>query len=316
MRVRENVTIQDDAGGVVRYSAGDTVDEAHERFITNPNVIENDRLDALDHVGTLVLIEIARLLGIDDWASAARDGLCEQIAARDDAVDVITMVISRFVDEGRQVERVDASDTGLQVVEPAQTYPSGYDEQPEPEGEPVVIDVDLSEHAQMPGTDAPGPETPTPTTETINVDADVIRSSVAAFIRAWNRDPARLADQQLNLTSQVRDRLTAAASARHWETLASRIDPRLVADPHWRNLASTLQDARARRVDVPNAISVALEDGPLNSATPASELAGRLERLTYPEPFAETPDGAVADQPADELRTNSRPHPDRGTVSW
>ena len=172
MRVRENVTIQDDAGGLVRYSAGDTVDEAHERFITNPNVIENDRLDALDHVGTLVLIEIARLLGIDDWASAARDGLCEQIAARDDAVDVITMVISRFVDEGRQVERVDASDTGLQVVEPAQTYPSGYDEQPEPEGEPVVIDVDLSEHAQMPGTDAPGPEAPTPTTETINVDGE------------------------------------------------------------------------------------------------------------------------------------------------
>ncbi|MGB4629236.1 MAG: hypothetical protein WBH64_07195, partial [Propionicimonas sp.] len=101
-----------------------------------------------------------------------------------------------------------------------------------------------------------------------------------------------------------------------WEALAMKVDLHLVADPHWRNLASTLQDAHARRVDVPNAISVALEDGPLNSATPASELAGRLERLTYPEPFAETPDGAVADQPADELRTNSRPHPDRGTVSW
>ena len=37
----------------------------------------------------------------------------------------------------------------------------------------------------------------------------------------------------------VRDRLTAAANARRWETLATRIDPRLVADPHWRNLASS-----------------------------------------------------------------------------
>ena len=152
--------------------------------------------------------------------------------------------------------------------------------------------------------------------ETINVDADVIRSSVAAFIRAWNNDPARLADQQLGLTTQVRDRLTAAANAHRWETLASRIDPRLVADPHWRTLADALHDAHARRVDVPNAISVALEDGPLNPDAPAADLASRLALLTYPEPFAETPDGAVADQPADELRTNSRPHPDRGTVSW
>lgn len=52
--------------------------------------------------------------------------------------------------------------------------------------------------------------------ERINVDADVIRSSVAAFIRAWNNDPARLADQQLGLTAHVRERLTVAANASRW----------------------------------------------------------------------------------------------------
>ena len=50
--------------------------------------------------------------------------------------------------------------------------------------------------------------------ERIGVDADVIRTTVWPFIHAWNNDPARLADQQLGLTTQVRDRLTAAANAR------------------------------------------------------------------------------------------------------
>lgn len=131
--------------------------------------------------------------------------------------------------------------------------------------------------------------------ESINVDADVIRSSVAAFIMAWNNDPARLADQQLGLTAQVRERITAAANARRWEPLATRIDPRLVADPHWQQLASALHDAHAQRVDVANALTIALEDGPLNPDAPADDLAGRLGRLTYPEPFILTPaDRAIA----------------------
>ena len=131
--------------------------------------------------------------------------------------------------------------------------------------------------------------------ERINVDADVIRSSVAAFIRAWNNDPARVADQQLGLTSQVRDRLTAAANAGRWEPLATRIDPRLVADPSWRTLASALHDAHARRVDVPDAISVALEDGPLNADAPAADLARRLTRLVNPEPFSADPASPIAE---------------------
>jgi DNA primase catalytic core len=151
--------------------------------------------------------------------------------------------------------------------------------------------------------------------ERINVDADVIRSSVAAFIRAWNNDPARLADQQLGLTTQVRDRLTTAANAHHWETLASRIDPRLVADPHWRTLASALHDAHARRVDVPDAITVALEDGPLNPDAPAADLTSRLARLTEPEPFAKGPAEQLSAPPHDP-QANELPSRDRSSVTW
>ena len=121
--------------------------------------------------------------------------------------------------------------------------------------------------------------------ERIGVDADVIRSSAAAFIRAWNNDPDRLASQQRGLTAQVRDRLTGAANALRWQTLAEEVDPRLVADPHWQQLASALHDAHAQRVDVANALTVALEDGPLNPDAPAADLASRLQRLNCPEPF-------------------------------
>jgi DNA primase catalytic core len=131
--------------------------------------------------------------------------------------------------------------------------------------------------------------------ERIGVDTDVIRSSVAAFIRAWNNDPARLTDQQLGLTAQVRDRLTAAANAHRWEALAMKVDPHLVADPHWRILAFTLHDAHSRRVDVPDAITVALEDGPLNPDAPAADLAGRIQRLNCPEPFIVDPDSVSAE---------------------
>ncbi|MFZ2164839.1 MAG: toprim domain-containing protein, partial [Propionibacteriaceae bacterium] len=151
--------------------------------------------------------------------------------------------------------------------------------------------------------------------ERINVDADVIRSSVAAFIRAWNNDPIRLADQQLSLTAQVRDRLTAAANAHRWEPLATRIDPRLVADPHWRTLASALHDAHASRVDVPDAITVALEDGPLNADAPAADLASRIERVTEPEPFTVDPTGEVDAIHRDGYH-HSGPHRPRTGIGW
>lgn len=54
---------------------------------------------------------------------------------------------------------------------------------------------------------------------------------------------------------------------------------------------------------VPAAITVALEEGPLELAAPATDLAGRLSRLTYPEPFYR--DAAGHD---DEPRHNDSPH--------
>ncbi|MEA5118675.1 MAG: hypothetical protein VB036_13835, partial [Propionicimonas sp.] len=150
--------------------------------------------------------------------------------------------------------------------------------------------------------------------EKINVDADVIRSSVAAFIRAWNNDPTRLADRQLSLTAQVRDRLTGAANAHRWAALASRMDPRLVADPHWHTLASMLHDAHSRRVDVPDAITVALEEGPLNPDAPAADLASRMARITSPEPFTQ---GAVEQlsRPLEDPHLNNSPNRERSPIT-
>jgi hypothetical protein len=67
---------------------------------------------------------------------------------------------------------------------------------------------------------------------------------------------------------------------------------------------------------VPDAITVALEDGPLNQDAPAADLANRLERLTYPEPFAGDPDGPVVDAPHDDLQPSSWPTHDREPMTW
>ncbi len=151
--------------------------------------------------------------------------------------------------------------------------------------------------------------------ERIGVDADVIRSTVWPFIHAWNTGPSRLADQQLALTTAVRDRLNAAANARHWESLANQVDPRLAADPQWKQLAAILHDAQGHELDVPDAIKVSLEDGPLDSEAPAIDLATRVERLTYPEPSAVEPTGRQTETMQDDLQP-SRPVLDHGQITW
>ena len=87
-------------------------------------------------------------------------------------------------------------------------------------------------------------------------------SQAAAHYAQWMDDLRRL--EPLGPGDVVGTTITFFASKSifetthfNWETLASRIDPRLVADPHWRTLASALHDAHARRVDVPDAIAVA-----------------------------------------------------------
>jgi DNA primase catalytic core len=152
--------------------------------------------------------------------------------------------------------------------------------------------------------------------EQVGVDTDVIRTTVWPFIHAWNNNPTRLADQQLSLTSHVRDRLTTAANARRWETLATQVDPRLVTGPDWQQLAAALHEAHTHLPDVPDAITVALEDGPLNPESPAADLASRLQRFTYPEPFTVEPAGRLDEAPQDNLQPTNRPSRDRDPITW
>lgn len=67
---------------------------------------------------------------------------------------------------------------------------------------------------------------------------------------------------------------------------------------------------------MPDAITVALEDGPLNPAAPAADLTGRLERLTHPEPFTVDPESRLDGALQDDLHPNSRPNLDRGPIAW
>jgi DNA primase catalytic core len=152
--------------------------------------------------------------------------------------------------------------------------------------------------------------------EQVGVDADLVRTTAWPFIHAWNNDPTRLADQQLGLTHHVRDRLNAAANARQWEPLATEVDLRLVADPQWKQLAAALQEAHTHLPDVRDAITVALEDSPLNPKTPAADLAGRLQRLTYPEPFTDGPEETLAHSQQGDIYPNNRPNRDPGPLSW
>ncbi|WP_344676929.1 toprim domain-containing protein [Tessaracoccus defluvii] len=148
----------------------------------------------------------------------------------------------------------------------------------------------------------------------IGLDPDIIRSSVTSFIRAWNNDPARVANLQLDLASQVRDRLTAVANTRRWELLANEIDPRLVADPDWPQLAAAFQDADPRWLRVTETIAVALEEGPLSPDLPAADLASRLKWLSHPEPFSD-PVAPMALAAPDGPQIPERQYLDRGPMS-
>ena len=82
--------------------------------------------------------------------------------------------------------------------------------------------------------------------------------------------------------------------------LSGRLDP-------LKHASSASSGSRARRVDVPDAISVALEEGPLTPDAPAADLAHRVHRLTYPEPFAQDP----VQQFAAAAEHEAIPKPDR-----
>jgi DNA primase catalytic core len=141
----------------------------------------------------------------------------------------------------------------------------------------------------------------------LGVPHDVIREALRHHIRAFNDNPARVADQQLALTGTVRDRLATAAVTQRWQALARGVDPRLVTDPTWPQLAAALNDVHRHGYNPPEVIAIALEDGPLNSTRPAADLTGRLQFITNPEPVTDDND---VPKPADEPFSDiTRPAP-------
>jgi len=114
------------------------------------------------------------------------------------------------------------------------------------------------------------------------VPVDLLRDAQLAHIRAFNDNPLRVADQQLARTHAVRDRLATAAITRRWAPLANAVDPRLLTDPRWPDLARALNLVDRAGHDPRAVLEVALHDGPLDPQHPAEDLTGRLRFVTHP----------------------------------
>jgi hypothetical protein len=56
--------------------------------------------------------------------------------------------------------------------------------------------------------------------------------------------------------------------------------------------------------------------GRFNPEAPAADLASRIQRLTYPEPFTVASTDRRAATHQDNLYPNNRPNPDRGPITW
>ena len=65
---------------------------------------------------------------------------------------------------------------------------------------------------------------------------------------------------------------------------------------------------------MPDAITVALEEGPLNPDAPAADLARRMARITYPEPFT-SDQVEQSSAPPDDTQAKERPNPDRSPIT-
>lgn len=69
-----------------------------------------------------------------------------------------------------------------------------------------------------------------------------------------------------------------AAAAKVWESLATKVEPRLVSDPYWPVLAEQLSAAQTAGVDVPSLVRLVSGDKPLPDEMPAAALWWRLSR--------------------------------------
>ncbi len=106
------------------------------------------------------------------------------------------------------------------------------------------------------------------------------RRDLRDAVKAWDADPRKAAQAELNSSSEVRARIEAAAAkspAERWATLAREVDPRLVEQGDWPATAAMLQQAHEQGHDVSAATRALVAAAPLGDA-PARELRYRLVR--------------------------------------
>jgi DNA primase len=106
------------------------------------------------------------------------------------------------------------------------------------------------------------------------------RRDLRDAIKAWDADPRKAAQAELNSSSDVRARIRAAAAkspAERWAALASELEPRLVEQGDWPATAAMLQLAHEQGHDVSAATRALVAEAPLGDS-PARELRYRLVR--------------------------------------
>ena len=106
------------------------------------------------------------------------------------------------------------------------------------------------------------------------------RRDLRDAVKAWDADPRKAAQAELNSSSEVRARIEAVAAkspAERWAPLAREVDPRLVEQGDWPATAAMLQQAHEQGHDIGAATRALVAEAPLGDS-PARELRYRLVR--------------------------------------
>jgi DNA primase catalytic core len=105
-----------------------------------------------------------------------------------------------------------------------------------------------------------------------------VRRDLHTHLRAWDTDPRKAAREPLDNITEVRQRLTLAATQPppdRWAPLAIELDPRLTQQTDWPALAALIEQAHRDGHDIPATARRLIADRPL-SHLPAQDLRYRL----------------------------------------
>ncbi|WP_036490578.1 MobF family relaxase [Nocardioides sp. CF8] len=142
------------------------------------------------------------------------------------------------------------------------------------------------------------------------------RRDLGDAVKAWDADPRKAAQAELNSSSEVRARLEAAAAkspAERWAPLAREVDPRLVEQCDWPATAAMLQQAHEQGHDVGAATRALVAEAPLGDS-PARDLRYRIvSRLRLPIITGEATSGPppLSRTEASDRQDTARPRPPR-----